>query len=35
MRYVHVIGPEKFEARRQDLEVKFGPRFAIPTGIRV
>jgi 3-hydroxyacyl-CoA dehydrogenase / enoyl-CoA hydratase / 3-hydroxybutyryl-CoA epimerase len=34
MRYVHVIGPEKFEARRQDLEFKYGPRFAIPTGIR-
>jgi 3-hydroxyacyl-CoA dehydrogenase / enoyl-CoA hydratase / 3-hydroxybutyryl-CoA epimerase len=31
MRVVHVIGPEKFEATRQELQAKFGPRFAIPT----
>jgi 3-hydroxyacyl-CoA dehydrogenase / enoyl-CoA hydratase / 3-hydroxybutyryl-CoA epimerase len=30
MRYVHVVGPEKFEATRQDLERKYGRRFAIP-----
>jgi 3-hydroxyacyl-CoA dehydrogenase / enoyl-CoA hydratase / 3-hydroxybutyryl-CoA epimerase len=30
MRYVHVVGPEKFEATRQDLETKYGRRFAIP-----
>ena len=30
MRYVHVVGPEKFEATRQDLERKHGRRFAIP-----
>jgi 3-hydroxyacyl-CoA dehydrogenase/enoyl-CoA hydratase/3-hydroxybutyryl-CoA epimerase len=31
MRYVHVVGPEKFEATRQELEAKYGRRFAIPT----
>ena len=30
MRYVHVVGPEKFEALRQELETKYGRRFAIP-----
>ena len=30
MRYIHVIGPEKFEATRQDLETKYGRRFSIP-----
>jgi 3-hydroxyacyl-CoA dehydrogenase/enoyl-CoA hydratase/3-hydroxybutyryl-CoA epimerase len=30
MRYVHLIGPEKFETTRQDLEKKYGRRFAIP-----
>ena len=30
MRYVHVFGPERFEATRQDLESKYGRRFAIP-----
>jgi 3-hydroxyacyl-CoA dehydrogenase / enoyl-CoA hydratase / 3-hydroxybutyryl-CoA epimerase len=30
MRHVHVLGPEKFEAMRQDLETKYGRRFAIP-----
>jgi 3-hydroxyacyl-CoA dehydrogenase/enoyl-CoA hydratase/3-hydroxybutyryl-CoA epimerase len=33
MRYVHVIGPEKFEATRQDLERKYGRRFAIPARV--
>jgi 3-hydroxyacyl-CoA dehydrogenase/enoyl-CoA hydratase/3-hydroxybutyryl-CoA epimerase len=33
MRYVHVIGPEKFEATRQDLERKYGRRFAIPANV--
>jgi 3-hydroxyacyl-CoA dehydrogenase / enoyl-CoA hydratase / 3-hydroxybutyryl-CoA epimerase len=30
MRYVHLIGPEKFETTRQDLEKRYGRRFAIP-----
>src|SRR5258708_39600324 len=30
MRYVQGIGPEKFEATRQDLERKYSRRFAIP-----
>jgi 3-hydroxyacyl-CoA dehydrogenase / enoyl-CoA hydratase / 3-hydroxybutyryl-CoA epimerase len=33
MRYVHLIGPEKFEATRQDLESKYGRRFAIPVTV--
>jgi 3-hydroxyacyl-CoA dehydrogenase / enoyl-CoA hydratase / 3-hydroxybutyryl-CoA epimerase len=33
MRYVHVVGPEKFEATRQDLEQKYGRRFAIPASV--
>jgi 3-hydroxyacyl-CoA dehydrogenase/enoyl-CoA hydratase/3-hydroxybutyryl-CoA epimerase len=33
MRYVHLVGPEKFEATRQDLEIKYGPRFAIPASV--
>ena len=33
MRYVHVIGPEKFEATRQELEAKYGRRFAIPASV--
>jgi 3-hydroxyacyl-CoA dehydrogenase/enoyl-CoA hydratase/3-hydroxybutyryl-CoA epimerase len=33
MRYVHVIGPEKFEVKRQNLEEKHGHRFAIPAGV--
>jgi 3-hydroxyacyl-CoA dehydrogenase / enoyl-CoA hydratase / 3-hydroxybutyryl-CoA epimerase len=33
MRYVHVVGPEKFEATRQDLETKYGCRFAIPGNV--
>jgi 3-hydroxyacyl-CoA dehydrogenase / enoyl-CoA hydratase / 3-hydroxybutyryl-CoA epimerase len=33
MRYVHLIGPEKFEAARQNLEEKYGRRFAIPAGV--
>jgi 3-hydroxyacyl-CoA dehydrogenase/enoyl-CoA hydratase/3-hydroxybutyryl-CoA epimerase len=33
MRYVHVIGPEKFEATRRDLERKYGRRFAIPASV--
>jgi 3-hydroxyacyl-CoA dehydrogenase/enoyl-CoA hydratase/3-hydroxybutyryl-CoA epimerase len=31
MRIVHVIGPEKFESIRQELQAKCGSRFAIPT----
>jgi 3-hydroxyacyl-CoA dehydrogenase/enoyl-CoA hydratase/3-hydroxybutyryl-CoA epimerase len=31
MRYVHVIGTEKFEATRQGLERTHGRRFAIPS----
>jgi 3-hydroxyacyl-CoA dehydrogenase / enoyl-CoA hydratase / 3-hydroxybutyryl-CoA epimerase len=30
MRVVHVIGIERFETTRQELQAKFGPRFAIP-----
>jgi 3-hydroxyacyl-CoA dehydrogenase / enoyl-CoA hydratase / 3-hydroxybutyryl-CoA epimerase len=33
MRYVHLIGPEKFEVTRQDLEKKYGRRFAIPASV--
>jgi 3-hydroxyacyl-CoA dehydrogenase/enoyl-CoA hydratase/3-hydroxybutyryl-CoA epimerase len=33
MRYVHLIGPEKFEVTRQDLEKKHGRRFAIPASV--
>jgi len=33
MRYVHLIGPEKFETTRQDLEKKYGRRFAIPASV--
>jgi 3-hydroxyacyl-CoA dehydrogenase/enoyl-CoA hydratase/3-hydroxybutyryl-CoA epimerase len=30
MRYLEDTGKERFEATRQDLEKKFGPRFALP-----
>jgi hypothetical protein len=33
MRYVHLIGPEKFEATRQNLEEKYGRRFTIPASV--
>jgi 3-hydroxyacyl-CoA dehydrogenase / enoyl-CoA hydratase / 3-hydroxybutyryl-CoA epimerase len=33
MRYVHLIGPEKFETTRQDLEKRYGRRFAIPASV--
>jgi 3-hydroxyacyl-CoA dehydrogenase / enoyl-CoA hydratase / 3-hydroxybutyryl-CoA epimerase len=33
MRYVHVVGLERFEATRQDLERKYGSRFSIPASV--